>query len=292
MRWTFAPLALTLALALLPASSARADVVDDAYAAGSAAAAAGDWPTAIEHWQRALDLLPGRSAELEYDLGTAYANVGELGRATWHLERSLQPELRPSVELAEAARRNLGIVRRQAEFQAELQGAEISRPDTWWDLFIIALASPALGWATLLAAWALLPVLVWRWRVGQATSTARDRRGVTTVIAILLASLAAIGGILHAVGLNAAHDSPEAIALDPLVEVREGPGMHVPAAFQLQGGSHVRVLEQRSGWTRVRLPGGLEGWAPDASIARLDEPEPVRTRVRAAPSPAESPIDQ
>lgn len=279
---------LVIALACLPIHSARADVVDDAYAAGSEAAARADWPSAIEHWQRALDLLPGRSAELEYDLGTAYANQGELGRATYHLERALQPELRPSVELAEAARRNLGIVRRQAELQAEVTDAEISRPDTWWDLFIIALASPTLGWVTLISAWLLLPVLVLRWKVGRETSAARDRRGITTVIALLLALVATIGGGLHGIGLDAAHESPEAIVLDALVEVREGPGMHVPVAFQMQGGSHVRVLEQRSGWSRVRLPGGLEGWALDDAIARLDEAKPVRTRVRAA-SPSDKP---
>jgi hypothetical protein len=280
-------LALASTIVMGLPSSARADVVDDAYAAGSAAAAVDDWSTAIEHWQRALDLLPGRSAQLEYDLGTAYANLGELGHATYHLERALQPELRPNVELVEAARRNLTIVRRQAELQAEVTHAEISSPDTWWDLFISALASPTLGWVSLICAWALLAVLILRWRVGRATSTARDRRGITTVVALLLAAIAVIGGGLHGIGLDAAQRSPEAIALERLVEVREGPGMHVPVAFQLQGGSHVRVLEQRAGWTRVRLPGGLEGWAPDDMIARLDQPKPVRTRVRAA-SPSEN----
>jgi hypothetical protein len=282
MRRALLRVVLASTILVMVSSSARADVVDDAYAAGSAAAAGDDWPTAIEHWSRALDLLPGRSAQLEYDLGTAYAHVGELGHATYHLERALQPELRPSVELAEAARRNLSIVRRQAELEAEVAAAEISRQETWWDLFIVALASPTLGWVCLICAWALLPVLFLRWRVGRATSVARDRRGITTVVALLLASVATIGGGLHAIGLDAAHGSPEAVALDSRVEVREGPGMHVPVAFEMQGGSHVRVLEQRAGWTRVRLPGGLEGWAPEDAIARLDQPKPVRTRVRAA----------
>lgn len=269
--------ALILVIALLLPAAARADVVDEAYAAGSAAAAQGDWSGAIEHWRRAHDLLPGLSAELEYDLGTAYAHLGELGRATYHLERALLPELQPSVELAEATRRNLGIVRRSAEVQAELVGAEISRTETWWDLFVVALASPTLGWITLVSAWTLVPLLWLRSRL-DGSGKARDRRGVATMLALVLAAVALVGGGLHALGLDAASDSPEAIALDNLVEVREGPGLHVPVAFQLQGGSHVRVLEQRSGWTRVRLVGGLEGWAPNAAIARLDEG--VRTSDR------------
>jgi hypothetical protein len=161
--------------------------------------------------------------------------------------------------------------------QAELVGAEISRPETWWDLFVVALASPTLGWITLVSAWAVVPLVWLRSRLG-GSGQARDRRGVATLLAVVLAGIALVGGGLHALGLDAASDSPEAIALDELVEVREGPGLHVPIAFQLQGGSHVRVLEQRSGWTRVRLAGGLEGWAPNAAIARLDEG--VRTSDR------------
>jgi tetratricopeptide (TPR) repeat protein len=275
--WQIAVLVLALLGELLWSGTARADVVDEAYAAGSAAAAQGDWTGAIEHWQRASDLLPGRSAELEYDLGTAYAHLGELGRATYHLERALLPELQPSVELAESARRNLGIVRRSAEFQAELAGAEISRPETWWDLFVVALASPTLGWITLVSAWAVLPLLWLRSRL-DGSGKARDRRGVASLLALVFAGVALVGGGLHALGLDAASDSPEAIALDNVVEVREGPGSHVPVAFQLQGGSHVRVLEQRSGWTRVRLAGGLEGWAPNAAIGRLDEGAHLSTR--------------
>jgi hypothetical protein len=35
------------------------------------------------------------------------------------------------------------------------------------------------------------------------------------------------------------------------------------------------VLDERSGWVRVRLPGGLEGWARVDSVARLDQSKTV-----------------
>lgn len=267
---------VTLALGLLGGPrTAMADDVDDAYAAGSAAAAAGDWAGAVEHWQRTLELLPGRSAELEYDLGTAYAQLGELGWATFHLERALRPELKPSIEVAELARRNLGIVRQQAEVQAEVTDAELSPPETWWDLFVVALASRTLGWTTLVSAWLFAALLGLRWWKRDNPSA------VVRVLLILTGVIALGGGALHAGGLEAVRDSPEAIALAQTVEVREGPGAHVPVAFRLQGGSHVRVLETRAAWTRIRVTGGLEGWAASETIGRLDLP-PVRTRVRAA----------
>jgi hypothetical protein len=276
----FAALALLL---LAHPRLAAADVVDDAYAAGSEAAVAGDWPRAIEHWQRALELLPGRSAQLDYDLGTAYAEIGELGRATYHLERALQAEARPTVDVAEAARRNLGIVRRQAEVQAEITGARISSPPSTWDLVVEVLAGRVLGWISMVSAWLMVATVVVRrarQRSGRAAQ-AGQARGVGGALVLVFAGLFVLGGGLHALALETASEHPDAIALDAIVELREGPGPQRPVAFELQGGSHVRVLEQRSGWVRVRMPGGLEGWANQDSVARLDQP-PMRTRVRTA----------
>jgi hypothetical protein len=273
-RWL---LGLALGFVLLSPTLAHADVVDEAYAAGSEAALTGNWDVAIEHWQRALELLPGRSAQLDYDLGTAYAELGELGRATYHLERALQPEARPSVEVAEAARRNLGIVRRQAETQAEIREARISRLPSSWDLAIEVLAGRALAWISLISGWLMVGVVAHRfWRRTRPTSHAGEPSGgVSGALVLIFALVFAIGGGLHALAIGAEDEHPDAIALDAIVEVREGPGTHLPVAFELQGGSHVRVLDERSGWARVRLPGGLEGWAKAGSVARLDQSKAV-----------------
>jgi hypothetical protein len=271
-------LAIVLGLVLASPRLARADVVDDAYAAGSEAALTGNWDAALEHWQHALELLPGRSAQLDYDLGTAYASVGELGRATYHLERSLQPHARPSVEVAEAARRNLGIVRRQAETQAEIHDAIISRLPSSWDLAIEVLAGRALAWISLVAGWLMVVVVAhrqWRRRAGQASHAADSAGGVSGALVLVFALVFTLGGGLHALAIGADDEHPDAIALDAIVEVREGPGTHLPVAFELQGGSHVRVLDERSGWVRVRLPGGLEGWAKVDAVARLDQSKAV-----------------
>jgi hypothetical protein len=277
-------LVLGLGLMLARPNLARADVVDDAYAAGSEAALTGNWDKAIEHWQHALELLPGRSAQLDYDLGTAYAELGELGRATYHLERALQPDARPSVEVAEAARRNLGIVRRQAETQAEIQDAIISRLPSSWDLAVEVLAGRALAWISLVSGWLTLVVVAhrqWRRRTGQisraghAGQAGDSAGGVSGALALVFALVFMIGGGLHALAIAADDEHPDAIALDAIVEVREGPGTHLPVAFELQGGSHVRVLDERSGWVRVRLPGGLEGWANVDAVARLDQSKTV-----------------
>jgi hypothetical protein len=291
-------LGVGLGVGLGVSSVAFADVVDDAYAAGNEAALAGDWAGAIEHWQQAHELLPGRSAQLDYDLGTAYAHLGELGRATYHLERALQPEARPSVEVAEVARRNLGIVRSRAELQAKVVDAKISREESWWDLVVGVLAGQTLAWISLVSGWLLVGAVAarsWARRgaaIGsQGAGSAKAGGGIGGALILVFALLLLIGGGLHGVAMEAADDHPDAIALDALVELREGPAAHLPVAFGLQGGSRVRVLDQRSGWVRVRLPGGLEGWAPADSLARLDAPA-MRSRVRgqrADPAPNDDP---
>jgi hypothetical protein len=286
VRWSAAAL---LVACLLTPGLVRADVVDDAYAAGNEAALAGDWAGAIEHWQQALELLPGRSAQLDYDLGTAYAQIGELGRATYHLERALQPEARPSVAVAEGARRNLGIVRRRAEVQAEAADAKISREQSWWDLVVEVLAGQGLAWISLISGWLLVLALLGRRAMANRLRDGSGTARIGGALALVFALVFVIGGGLHGLAMQAADEHPDAIALDSIVELREGPGTHLPVAFRVQGGSRVRVLDQRSGWVRVRLPAGLEGWAPRESIARLDKP-PMRTRVRAEKS--ESVADQ
>src|SRR5690606_32729754 len=133
-------------------------------------------------------------------------------------------------------------------------------------------------WISVITGWLLVLALV----VRRSTSS-RLRDGAVRIsgaLALVFALVFVIGGGLHGLAMRAADDHPDAIALDSIVELREGPGTHLPVAFRVQGGSRVRVLGERSGWVRVRLPAGLEGWAPRESIARLDKP-PMRSRVRA-----------
>ena len=42
--------------------------------------------------------------------------------------------------------------------------------------------------------------------------------------------------------------------------------------FVVQGGSRLRIVDRGSGWLRIRLPDGLEGWAPQAELGELRSP--------------------
>ena len=259
------PLALAaLVVALSFAGPARADVVDEAFARGNAAAAAGDLQAAVSAYEEAERLLPGRSALLSFNLGTAYAQLGEVGLATYHLRRALQGQAQASEDVAAAAQRNLGIVRQRLEIAAAAAGAQVDRPETWRDALMAAVGSPGFGWLALGAGWLALLVWLLRGRLG-----GRAPGGVVgSVIGVLAAIYLVVGG-LHGYAVRAESEAPQAIALPAKLEVREGPGNHRKALFVVQGGSRVRIVDRGSGWLRIRLPDGLEGWAPQASLGEL-----------------------
>jgi len=271
--------ALVLALGvLLGPGPARADAVDDAFVRGNAAAAEGDWDAAIAAYEEAATLLPERSAVLDYDLGTAYLQRGDLGPATYHLRRSLDWRGGPTTELVESARYNLGVARRRAELRATNANAKIDRPETGWDLLVEALRAPGVGWSALVAGWLALG-LGWLRRRRRSEGAGGNVLGA---VMLVLVSIYLGLGVLHGLSLRADRTAPEAIVLEDLVDARDGAGNHRPVAFRLQGGALVRVVDRSPGWRRVRLSGGLEGWVREDEVGLLDD----RSTGRAPPAPA------
>lgn len=251
----------------------QADAVDDAFAEGTDAASRNDWESAVKSFESASALLPQRSAVISYNLGTAYAHLGDLGRATYHLRRATDWRAGPTAQVLEASRSNLAAVRRRAELDATSGGAMIDRPETTWDLLVDAIRAPWVAWFSLVCGVGFCVALYVhrRW-----LRTQPRRAGASRALLIVLALLYAIPGGLHGWSVRAASAQPEAIVLGSSVDAREGPGQHRSVTFTLQGGAQVRVLDRSSGWQLVKLPGGLTGWVPETSVARVDA-------VRAAP---------
>lgn len=266
-------LVVSILIGCLASSTAFAagDAVDEAYARGTQAAADGDWASAAAAWEEARRILPESNPQLAYDLGTAYAHLGELGFATLHLERARRAE--PALE--EDARRNLAIVRRQAEIAAAAESRELSQASGWSDQVLAAFASQVMAWLALIAGWLSFGA----WVVGRRLDSSRGASGLGAV-AVLGAFIFLVTGLGHAIARDSAAVAREMIVLHEGLEAREGPGSHQAAAFTIAAGSRVLEEERRSGWVMVRLPGGLAGWVESEGVARIDAPE------RQVPSPS------
>lgn len=265
-----AVLATTLGVLVL-AAPARADVVDDLYERGNAAAAQGEWSLAAGCYEQARALLPDRSAELSYNLGTAYAQLGHTGYAAYHLRRSIQRASDPSAEVVEGARRNLGILDRRIEQDAERTGGQISAPRGWWPRIRSALAARWLAWLTWIFAAGLIASCV----VSETWSRKGRSRAIPRAIAWLMAGLFLIGASVHGVALRGERRAAHHVVLPNLALAREGPSAGRSVSVRIVGGSRVRQIQQRGGWTEVRLDSGLTGWLSDDEVADLEAEESV-----------------
>jgi SH3-like domain-containing protein len=66
-----------------------------------------------------------------------------------------------------------------------------------------------------------------------------------------------------------ATDNSQAIILTPKVDVRSEPRESATTLFVLHEGTKVMVLQDRNGWSEVRLPNGSVGWMPPATLVRI-----------------------
>ena len=178
-------------LVLLAAGPVRADAVDDAFVQGNAAAERNDWRAAVAAYEEAAAALPKRNAVVSYNLGTAYANLGDLGRATYHLNRAMDWRGGPSAELLEAARANLSAVRRSVELQATANSNMVDRPQTSWDLVVEAFGATGIRWLSLASAWLFLVVLYLHRRRLRAE---RPGLNVTRAALVVLGTCAVVTG--------------------------------------------------------------------------------------------------
>ncbi|MDO9170530.1 MAG: BatD family protein [bacterium] len=219
--------------------------LDAAVADFGAAAATGD-PTAC------------------YNLATAHARRGELGKAVVNYQRALRTAPRDA-----DARANLAWVRGHARDQ-ELQGTPTPLP-----LRFAAAALRGLSldeWSRLLtvAAWLAAAVVGWSfWRGGFTPWTRRA----------WLASLC-LASALAAVVAWRWYDErvlDHAVVVVAEAEVRSGPDATFPVVFQVHDGLSLQVRGERAGWCQVALGGEWNGWLPGSAVERV--------RVRAGGKP-------
>jgi uncharacterized protein YgiM (DUF1202 family) len=131
---------------------------------------------------------------------------------------------------------------------------KVGRPPWWARLAGLLEAS---SWAvTFLALWwaSLALLLLLRW-----IAAGPARSGLIAAAVLLLLLSGASGAALAARQL---HDTRVAhgIILPDKVEVKEGPSSASRTLFKVHAGLRVQRQSEASGWQRIRLANGLEGW--------------------------------
>ena len=209
---------------------------------------------AAEIYQTIADVGVSDSS-LYFNLGNAYLKSDDLGRAILNYRRAAHLNPRD-----DDINTNLAIARLQT----------LDRLDDAGGTEMGNLVQRAEEWLTLTEA-AVIALLLWLIASALLTVAILSRR-----LRRYALWTAGIFGVFLIVGLlsmaNRAYReyaSPAAVIVTPSVDVTSGPGDadQYVVEFTLHTGAEVRVVDTRSGWRRIALPGNnFQGWLPADAI--------------------------
>lgn len=233
-------LLLTLVLPL----GTPAETATQAFQAGNLVYAEADYTAAVEAYTQAVRA-GAVSPQLHYNLGTAHAQLGDWGRARYHLERArtldpADPDIRYNLD---AVRERLALP------EADATGA-------WADW---AHTLPTNTWAWLLGAGLWCALLLW---AGQRWWGSGWWIRLPQLAGLLLATLAAV-----AISLTAG-DFRRGIVLEP-APLRLAPLPQSTGEAELPAGTPVTIRRAQSGFLLVRSPEGAEGYLTPEEVGRL-----------------------
>lgn len=243
--------ALLLALALSGAHRFTAQDGQALFEAGNAAFFKGDYAAAAETFQKLSD--DGwTSADVEYNLGTAYLSEGKLGKAILALSRARR--LAPADEdvSANLERARHALVDKVAGTSEQPLASRMA------ELLPVELT----GWL-FLGCWALLWGALLLRRFLRAAAA-------PLLFLSLFAGLCALGfGGLLGVQWYARERLHEAVVVGGVVPAHEGPNTASKVSFELHEGTELRVVDRSGDFVRVRLSNGLEAWAEAAAVEEI-----------------------
>lgn len=223
------------------------------FAQGNEAFGQDQYAKAREDFERLLAHGFG-GPDVHYNLGTVELAQGDLGHAVLDLERAK----REGGATADVEA-NLALARsRQLD---KVIGAQAD------DSFAATVAEQtptrAVGWV-FLASWALGFLLLIALRLRP-----RGRRGLLGMLAAVSFSAAVVSGAFLGFQAYVRENHVEAVIVDKTVPARELPNETAKVTFEVHAGLEVLVGDEAEGYVRIRLPNGLEGWAPKAGLERI-----------------------
>lgn len=245
-----------IALVAVAASGGRA-FAGASYAAANRAYQDGHYQQAATQYQE-LVAAGIVNEDLYYNLGNADFRIGKLGPAIYNYERALRID--PDFD---DARYNLGVAR-QAVAARVKDRVVAAQKDPLWIRTVTFFSVGALAlWFVILDAVFFAVLIALRFL---ANGFARTTLVVANsfVAAALVAAMVLLAG--HVYFLERVRIG---VVLPDQVAMREGADAAGATKGELHAGLRIRIVGGETGWLRVRLSNGVEGWVPRASVGEL-----------------------
>lgn len=214
----------------------------------------GEYAEAVQQYESLLDR-GYEDAAVFYNLGNAYLETGDVGRAILSYLRARRlsprdPDVADNLELA----LDMTVDRIDADRDSLVESASL--------LARMWVTPSELGLVALLL-WILDGIAIGAlvmWRRFPLRRLVRAATAAGTVAA-------AISFLLLVTMTYANPYDNSGVVTFAAIEVVGGPGPQYPEEFALHSGTQVRVTESRQGWLRIELPGGeLHGWVPSHAV--------------------------
>jgi tetratricopeptide (TPR) repeat protein len=260
---------ILIVLLLLAGLLMAATVLSPRAAADATAVNAANQLYTAGHYNEAIQLYEEQVARgvqdsaLFFNLGNAYFQQGDVGRAVLNLERAAQLNPRDA-DIAI----NLALVREQT---TELFAEEPVGP--------LAVLADITSWLTenetavlLLGFWFLLGFLL---LIRRHVQTGRAQRLLQIGMVLALALLLITGASLASRSFLQ-QTQPAGVVVSPTVAVSSGPGAEFVTNFNISGGTTVNVSETQGKWVRLAMPEGAgENWLPAEAVERVAQMAPI-----------------
>ncbi len=248
----------------------------DLFVEGNALYEAGDFEGAIDRYTALVDS-GVTDKNLHYNLANSYYKAGDLGRAVLFYERA-----RRSAPRDRDVRENLALVRSQLRDKQFVRDENrIAKTVAWLHTNLNARQMVLLASVLYLLLCLLGIVFVFRdstWVSGAyrwlslaspgrlaGLAKSQDLLAVIVVVSVLFVSTS-ISGYVKVVQDR---ERKTAVVIEPEVPVFSGPTDETTLQFKVHEGTVVGVREERKGWMRIGLPGGLSGWVPASSVEKV-----------------------
>ena len=259
--WRRLFVSLAVALGLFAAVAGEA-MAQEPPALGRLAAAnqrheRGEFTEAVQHYEAVIGM-GYRDPVVYYNLGNAYLESGDLGRAILNYLRAEELSPRDPDIFA-----NLAVARSRTVDQLEAEG----------DTLVASVANFGGRWATTaefavaaLLLWAVAGIIVVALILRPAMRLgAVLRGGAVAAVVVMLVPLVPLVPLLSML-YSDPYDNTGVVTAGT-VEVLSGPGTQYSEEFALHSGAQVRLVDSRHGWLQVALPGGeLQGWLPAHAV--------------------------
>ena len=236
-------------------SLVNASVAQDYFTLGNQAYSDGDYATAIDNYQKALDSA-GISAETYYNLGNAYYRSNELGLAILNYERALAVN-----PLYKDAKYNLGIA--QERITDNVVDTNTFFLSKWINALIRTLKAHTWMWISIAT---FLLCLIGLFFYFFSKNIALRKTGFHTAWITLLLSIISLTFCL--VENSQEKNRSEAVIMAGIINAKASPDRSGTDLFVLHEGTKVNITDSISDWIEIEV-GNNKGWIPAKAAERI-----------------------